>query len=494
MDSGGVKGFMYRKDSASWIKHLDFIVFDLICLQIAYILSSFIYTGSLNPYASAAYTNIAFVIELIDLIVILLFESYKNVIKRGRYVEFTCLVKQTCVQAALLFSYLFVIKQGDSYSRITLFLTYVLYFILDYAVRLFWKKHLQNKKIDISKAKSLFVITNYDQAEEVIRRIQNKKYSNYYISGLAIIDQYCIGKVIADVKVVADAKTVAMYVGQAWIDEVLIVSKKDKALPGDLLAQLLETGVTLHMNLFTFTSMQGRRQIVEKVGDYPVLTISLNYASALQLFIKRCIDLLAGVVGCLITCILFIFIAPCIYIASPGPIFFAQERVGMNGKHFKMYKFRSMYLDAEERKAELMKQNKIQDGRMFKMDFDPRIIGNKILPDGTHKTGIGQFIRKTSLDEFPQFFNVLKGDMSLVGTRPPTVDETKLYELHHYARLAVKPGITGLWQVSGRSQITDFEEVVRLDKEYINTWNIGTDIKIVLKTIKVLFSKSSGAM
>ena len=148
-----------------------------------------------------------------------------------------------------------------------------------------------------------------------------------------------------------------------------------------------------------------------------------------------------------------------------------------------------MYMDAEERKAELMKENKLEDAKMFKMDFDPRVIGNKILPDGTHKTGIGDFIRRTSLDEFPQFFNVLKGDMSIVGTRPPLTSETNLYEAHHYARLAIKPGITGMWQVSGRSNITDFEEVVRLDREYISNWNIGLDIKILLKTVLVVFKK-----
>ena len=126
---------------------------------------------------------------------------------------------------------------------------------------------------------------------------------------------------------------------------------------------------------------------------------------------------------------------------------------------------------------------------MFKLDFDPRIIGNRILPDGTQKTGIGQFIRSTSIDEFPQFFNVLKGDMSLVGTRPPLVSEFEAYELHHRARMSVKPGITGMWQVSGRSEITDFEEVVRLDTQYINEWTIGLDIKILLQTVLAVIKR-----
>ena len=140
-----------------------------------------------------------------------------------------------------------------------------------------------------------------------------------------------------------------------------------------------------------------------------------------------------------------------------------------------------------------MAQNKVSDGMMFKMDFDPRIIGNKILPDGTKKTGIGQFIRKTSIDELPQFWNILKGDMSLVGTRPPTLDEWEKYEPHHRARMSFRPGLTGLWQVSGRSNITDFEEVVRLDTQYIGEWSVKNDIRIIFQTI-ISVMKNEGAV
>ena len=142
-------------------------------------------------------------------------------------------------------------------------------------------------------------------------------------------------------------------------------------------------------------------------------------------------------------------------------------------------------MDAEERKKELMAQNKVKDGMMFKMDYDPRIIGSEKGPG----KGIGNFIRKYSIDEFPQFINVLKGDMSLVGTRPPTEDEWEKYQLHHRARLAIKPGITGLWQVSGRSGITDFEEVVNLDTQYIMDWSLGLDIKILFKTVLAVVKK-----
>ena len=144
-----------------------------------------------------------------------------------------------------------------------------------------------------------------------------------------------------------------------------------------------------------------------------------------------------------------------------------------------------MYLDAEERKKDLMEKNRVKDGMMFKLDWDPRIIGSEKGPD----KGIGNFIRKYSIDEFPQFFNVLKGDMSLVGTRPPTLDEWEKYDLHHRARLAIKPGVTGMWQVSGRSKITDFEKVVELDKKYITEWSFALDMRILFKTVLVVAGK-----
>lgn len=221
------------------------------------------------------------------------------------------------------------------------------------------------------------------------------------------------------------------------------------------------------------------------MGNYTVVTTCINMASAGQLVLKRIMDICSGLAGCILTGIIFLFVAPAIYIKSPGPIFFSQYRVGKNGRKFKIYKFRSMYMDAEERKKELMKQNRVSDGLMFKMENDPRVIGSEKGPG----KGIGNFIRKTSLDEFPQFFNVLKGDMSLVGTRPPTVDEWEKYELHHRARLAIKPGLTGMWQVSGRSEITDFEEVVKLDTKYISEWSFMLDIKILFKTVLIVLGQ-----
>jgi len=338
------------------------------------------------------------------------------------------------------------------------------------------------------------IITTKSMLDTVVYNIRNFNYEMFHVAGVAVIDCDMVGHDCGDsITVVANADTVADYVCREWVDEVFVNLPDDAPYPETLLNQLTEMGAVVHMKLAKTSNLIGEKKFVERLGIYTVLTTSINYASTKQLFMKRAIDIAGGLLGCLLTLLITLFVGPAIYLKSPGPIFFAQERVGKNGKKFKMYKFRSMYMDAEERKAELMKQNRVSDGMMFKLDFDPRVIGNEILPDGTKKTGIGNFIRVTSLDEFPQFFNVLKGDMSIVGTRPPTLDEWNKYELHHRARLAIKPGITGMWQVSGRSEITDFEEVVKLDTEYISEWNVGMDIKLLWKTV-VSVLKRDGSM
>lgn len=479
---------MYRKDSERWLKHIDFIVLDMICLQLAYVLAYAISGYGFNPYAIIIYRNMAVFLELADLIVIFAYGTMKSVLKRGYYRDFVVTVKHSVMVGALAVLYLFMLQQGQKFSRLALILTIVIYLLLTYLVRELWKKFLR-KKMEDGGERKLLIITSEDAAEQVVVNMKENNYARYTLAGVAVIDADWTGKKVHGVPVVANEETAAMYVCQEWIDEVLIVISEVLPYPSELIEQLTETGVTIHLNLAKITNVPGKKQFVEKVGNYTVLTTSINYASSKQLMLKRLMDIAGGLVGCILTGIICVFVGPAIYIASPGPIFFAQERVGKNGKKFKMYKFRSMYMDAEERKAELMKDNKLGDGKMFKLDFDPRVIGNKILPDGTHKTGIGDFIRRTSLDEFPQFFNVLKGDMSIIGTRPPLISETNLYELHHRARLAIKPGITGMWQVSGRSDITDFEEVVRLDKEYITNWNIGLDIKILFRTVMVVLRK-----
>ena len=481
---------MYRRDAKQWLKHLDFILLDLMVLQMSFVLGYVLRHGWVNPYRQTLYANMALILMLWDLVVIFFAEPFHNVLKRGFYREFVAVLRQSALLGAFAVFYLFLRKSGAEYSRSSMLFMGCAYVLLSYGVRLCWKQVL--KKFFMEGSRSLLVVAAQENAEGVIGNLRGSNYGTFRFAGLILVDGNNHPEAVSGVQVVADGKNASSFAQRAWVDEVFVSVPESCPFPQELIDDFVEMGVTVHLDLPRISSVPGKQQIVEKMGNYTVLTTSMNYATTGQSFTKRAMDILGGLVGSLICVVLFLFLAPAIYISSPGPVIFKQERVGKNGKRFYMYKFRSMYPDAEERRRELLNQNKMDSDLMFKLDFDPRIIGNRILPDGTRKTGLGQFLRSTSLDEFPQFFNVLKGDMSLVGTRPPLVSEFEAYQQHHRARMAIKPGITGLWQVSGRSEITDFEEVIALDTKYINEWSVGQDIKIILQTvIAVLRRKGS---
>lgn len=414
---------MYRKNANGWLKHIDFIILDMICLQIAFMMAYFIKNGNIHLYNNFLYRNMAIILEVADLMVLLIFGTLKGVLKRGHYQEFVKTLKHGFIVCLLAVLYLFTVQKGIFFSRFILFLTIGIYLILTYIVRELWKSHIK-KGVNSGKRRKLLIVTSSSIADRVIDNVKKNNYSRYDIVGVALLDKDLIENQINNVSVVANSETVGMYACKQWVDEVLIVLPKEIAYPNTLIEQLTLAGITVHMNLAKVVNSPGKKQFVEKIGDYTVLTTSINYASLNELFLKRVFDIICGLLGCILTLVICIFIGPAIYIASPGPTFFSQERVGKNGKKFKMYKFRSMYLDAEERKAELMKDNKLGDGKMFKLDFDPRVIGNKIKPDGSHKTGIGEFIRKTSIDEFPQFFNVLKGVGGIIEPTKKKLDFT----------------------------------------------------------------------
>lgn len=482
---------MYRKSSKDWTKHLDFILLDMICLQAAYYVAYLIRHGRVFPLDNQLYRDMIFVFMSAQVFVTFVNDSFKNVLKRGYYQEFTASVRHVGMVILLAVLYLFSTRESIAYSRIVVGLTGVLYVAMTWTVRTLWKKLLAKRGTDGRGERTLILLTTASMAPELIRNFRENNCGGLRLIGIALMNDagkkgpVPVGTEIEGVPVVAGAASMADYVCQDWVDEVLISLPREVELPNLLYEELIAMGVTVHLRLLRAMKSEGQKQSVERLGNYTVLSSSINMAPAKQFLYKRLLDILGGAVGCMATAVLFIFIAPAIYIQSPGPIFFSQERVGMNGRKFRIYKFRSMYMDAEERKQELMKQNKVKDGMMFKMDHDPRIIG------GEH--GIGGIIRRFSLDEFPQFWNVLKGDMSLVGTRPPTVEEWRKYDLHHRVRLATKPGITGMWQVSGRSGITDFEEVVKLDRKYIMEWSMGLDLRILCRTVGVVL-RSDGAM
>lgn len=472
---------MYKKSAKGWLKHLDFVLIDLLCLQIAFLLAFWARHGISNPYINPVYLSEVFAMFVIQLMAASMGENFKNVLKRGLYKEFTATLKQAVLVTLITTFFLFMVQNGNSYSRFTLVMTGVFYCLLSYSARLLWKRWLLAKPISNVARRSLLIITDGERLDDTLEKVVPRNYSALSINGLVLMDEDREGAYCRNIPVVANQDTVIEYVCRNWVDEVFLHLAPGQT-PPELLHAFHQMGITCHQYLTELENTEHQKQHINRLGRYTVLTSSMRVVTGKQLLCKRILDIAGGLVGCLMTGVLFLVIAPIIYAKSPGPIFFRQTRVGRNGKVFQMYKFRSMYLDAEERKKDLLKENRISDGLMFKMDNDPRII-----------KGIGHFIRKHSIDEFPQFFNVLKGDMSLVGTRPPTVDEWDRYSIHHRARLSIKPGITGLWQISGRSEITDFEEVVEMDREYIEKWSIGYDCMILLKTVGVLVG-SDGAM
>ena len=477
---------MYKKPTKGWSKHLDFILFDLLCLQIAFVLAFWYRFGKgQNPYAQDIYANIIIMMSVFDVMVAVLFSSYSGILKRKWYQQLIAGVRHSFLVLAAAAVYLFATKSGDVYSRILIASTAVLHFLLTYLVDVLYKAIRWGKS---ESSRSMFVISTFAEAEKAIWSIRRDKRGNIYVKGLAILDRDVTGELIQGIPVVANRETIDDFILHDWVDEVYIRLPQDDEINEIVYSSLREMGVTIHIDATAYQSLSGCDFLLERIGDSLVITTSMKMTPAWQLAIKRVADILGGIVGTVLMLLIAVCISPFILTKSPGPLFFAQERIGRNGKRFKMYKFRSMYMDAEERKAALVKASGQEDRLMFKLDDDPRIIGSEKKDKNGKPKGIGNFIRNTSLDEFPQFWNVLKGDMSLVGTRPPTVDEWERYHLHHRARMSTKPGITGMWQVSGRSEIEDFEEVVKLDREYIENWNIGLDLRILIKTVWVVLA------
>ena len=500
---------MYKRSSENWTKHLDFILLDVVCLVLSLFLAYGLYYKAFNLFEKDLYRNILILLILIDVFVAVLLNTMHHVLHRGYFIEFSQTLKQVLVVFGVEILLLFVMKWSGTYSRVILSLTALFHLILSYSTRLLWKRAVRLYGGQREKRSMILVCAERD-VETVLARTSSEDEAGY--AGVVFTDRDAAGETACGLPVVAGLSDAAQYICREWVDEVFLYTdlagldalqdteseseeKTEEKLEQGTVAALVDAcrqmAVPIHIRV-PLGGHQGR-SFVENLNGFNVVTVAANYASPLQLFLKRLMDLVGGLIGSVFALLVVLIFGPVIRKKSPGPVLFRQERIGRNGKHFKIFKLRTMYLDAEERKNDFVALNRVEDGMMFKLDFDPRIIGNEILPDGTKKTGIGEWLREHSLDEFPQFWNVLIGNMSLVGTRPPTVDEWEKYAYHHRARLSFKPGITGLWQVSGRSKITDFEEVVRLDTEYIEHWDLGLDLRILLKTITAVL-RGDGAM
>ena len=392
--------------------------------------------------------------------------------KRGQLSDLMETLKYSLFFALSISFSSFLLEEKFSISRrgmvYFLLLSALLLYLENYVIRKYWRRFYYKLK----GSHKILLITATSRLDKVLDRLLLSNDSGGELVAVSVLDRPDFRH--EKVRVVAE-KDLMAYATHEVVDEVFINLPSEKYDIGEFVSKFETMGIDVTVNLNAFDLNFAGNKRIREVAGLNVVTFSTNFYKPSHVTAKRVIDICGSLVGLLICGLVAIVLVPLIR-KDGGPAIFAQKRVGKNGRYFKFYKFRSMYVDAEERKKELMAQNTMKGG-MFKMDNDPRI------------TPIGRFIRKTSLDELPQFYNVLKGDMSLVGTRPPTVDEYEQYTPEQKRRLSFKPGITGLWQVSGRSEITDFDEVVRLDVSYIDGWTIWSDIKILLKTIKVVFKR-----
>ncbi len=472
---------MNKKRVKGFAKHWDFILLDIVCLQVCFLLAYWILHGLSSPFSSPVFLRLDTILLVSQLLVILFSANYSGILRRSRYEEVAAVIKFSALLLGLAAAYMFLVKISGQVSRLQTGLTLLFYAVSDWAGRVVWKRVVRSRIIRTRSTRSLVVVTSGRLIGPVLKKLfRNNTYCDFHVSGIVLLDEELPEELPENVKTygapvsLLNAKTVEE-LSHGWVDEVFLFKPDDMLLPTRLLEDLMTMGITVN---YTSEAIEfWPNTDLRKMGQYKVLTVGHRFASAGALTVKRLFDILGSAAGCILTGIIFLFVAPAIYLADPGPVFFTQVRIGQNGKRFKIHKFRSMYMDAEERKAELMEKNKMQ-GLMFKVDNDPRIL-----------PGVGKFIRSTSLDEFPQFYDCLIGKLSLVGWRPATVDEWNKYSVQHRIRASMKPGITGMWQVSGRSKITDFEEIVRLDREYIENWSLALDLRILLKTVVVVLTR-----
>lgn len=461
-------------------QNLILFLLDCVTITVSYVFAYFLRFGNIwgRHGRGIVLLRLSVLIFSITLIYFTLFPN-RDFFVRNKKQEFRSVIIINIILGACVTMVAFLTQDAQDYSR----LVYLLFCIVDvavmFAVHVLYKKYIKDTSSKRIGIRNILVITTEDRAEAICNKIRENNAWNISVNGLVIIGPVS-QKEINGVPVVANKDSMMEYIRKCVADEVFIhlPSQLDFSLK-QVISELESMGIIVNLNINVFDMEIPGHKELEQIGGYYAVSFSPKQHSFKMLFLKRVMDIVGAVVGLCITALVTVFLAPALLIESPGPLFFSQTRIGKNGRRFKIYKFRSMYVDAEERKKELMDQNEM-NGLMFKMENDPRV------------TKVGKFIRRTSIDELPQFWNVLKGEMSLVGTRPPTEDEFLQYAGYHKRRLSATPGLTGVWQVSGRSDTKDFEEIVKMDVEYIDNWSIAKDIKIIFKTVGVVF-KGKGA-
>ena len=441
------------------LRVLTLLLSDALSLAFAWELAIYFGTPIQSPWTQEA--SFLLLNVTVALSIFITSGLYQAGLNRRNY---TGIIKAISLSSVLLLLIGFLYAPKVYVSRSIFLLSWLLSIIFSCTSRFLFDKSTKLLRNKGAVRHATFVITEVEEQQEQLRVIE--KENCYIIQGIA--DSSCLD--------LANREQTFLYLRELGVVEAFVSwsSIKNRLY---VCWHFYTAGITIRI-------LPGKREIhhpksqIWMLGDLPCLTIAAPILAGSDFWIKRIFDLACSTILLLVFLPLYISIAILIKLDSPGPIFFKQDRVGLHSKKFKIWKFRTMVTNAEKLQAALEAKNEIKDGVLFKLKDDPRV------------TKVGKFLRRYSLDELPQLFNVVLGEMSLVGPRPLPLRDVERFKKTHFIRQDVLPGITGLWQVSGRSDIENFEEGVKLDINYIQNWSVWLDLKILFKTVGVVLNKT----
>ncbi|KAF3887298.1 MULTISPECIES: sugar transferase [Nostocales] len=448
------KGF-----ATKFLRVLTLVLLDAVFLTIAWKVAVFYGTPVNSPWTEKS--SFLLLTLFVQLGIITAQGLYRSGYNRRNYPR---LIKAVSLADIFLLFIAFLYEPSSYISRST-FLLFWLFsvtflcagrFLVDTTTTLLRKKGVVRHTV--------FLITDSDEKERNIRLIE--KEDCYTVVGVA--NPNCLDR--------SNRDTTLEYLRSLGVEEVFV---SWDAIKKRLYVcwHFYTAGITIRI-IPTEAGVLPSKSYFWMIGEVPFVTIPAPFITGSEFWVKRCFDLCSSIILILLFSPVYLSLAVLIKLDSPGPIFFKQDRIGLHGQKFKIWKFRTMVVNAEKLQAALEAKNEVKDGVLFKVKNDPRI------------TRIGKFLRRYSLDELPQLFNVVLGEMSLVGPRPLPIRDVEKFQTKHFLRQEVLPGITGLWQVSGRSNIDNFEDAVKLDISYIENWSLWLDLKILLQTVQVVLNKT----
>ena len=460
-------------------EHFDFVLLDLATLLACFVLSNIVYLGSLRYYNQYIYSNIISVFLLSFCLTFVLIEPYHGVLKRSNIEELRSVVKFALYNLVFTIILLYVLKISATFSRVVVIMTYGVFSVFSLIIRNLRKKRLlekSNKKIELLK--SLLIVSKKEDILYILENINQESFKQYNIKGICLVDTK--SKVVRSIKNCCSFEEIGNYAINNNISEVFFAIPPSK-IDEKLITRLLDNGISIQLNTEDIFGVDSDVKEIKNVGvfsTYAISSFSLSSAQTVYLAFKRILDIFISLFGLIAMLIVTLIIIPLNRKnGDKGPVYFKHIRSGKDGKPFNIYKFRTMYEDADVKLEELLKNEEYnkQWNEYHKLDNDPRI------------TKVGAFLRRTSLDELPQFINILIGDMSLIGPRPLVPGELKQHNgLRLYER--VKPGITGWWACNGRSNIT-YKERLELEYYYVKNFSLSLDILILFRTMLCVMKK-----